>query len=205
MNRLSLSIPRQGTADRSHGPSGMLSEAWGSAAPGALPGSSGVTPGPEHARRIAAGRDALGHGDRFAERHDRYRVNQAADADQPLQFGVYRSSDSQFDSGDTLVGSWQAGPTTQGQAGSPIDDAGSAGRCPGIHRSRSPCPAACRPIPRSLTCWSSPIPDLLGDRATPTQTASFRTHVIGIVTHGGLQNTRLEVSGRPGKHRRRRS
>ena len=32
-----------------------------------------------------------------------YRVNQAPDAANPIQFGVYRSSNGQFDSSDSLV------------------------------------------------------------------------------------------------------
>ena len=40
--------------------------------------------------------------------------------------------------------------------------------------------------PYVLVVADPSIPSALSD---PTQTASFRTHVIGIVTHGGLQNT----------------
>ena len=48
---------------------------------------------------------------------------------------------------------------------------------------------ACPSIPRSPTCSLSPIPARPRRQPTPAQTASFRTYSIGIVTHGGLQNT----------------
>src|SRR5438552_3854356 len=54
-----------------------------------------------------------------------YQVNQAADAGQPLQFGIYRSSDSQFDSSDALVSTWTISSHSQSpsQAGTSVDEA----------------------------------------------------------------------------------
>ena len=56
-----------------------------------------------------------------------YRVNQALSPGESLSFGIYRSSDSQFDAQDTPVGSWQAGTPGSGQVGSLLDDNGQPG------------------------------------------------------------------------------
>ena len=119
-----------------------------------------------------------------------YRVDQAPDAGQPLRFGIYRSSDGQFGTGDVLIDSWQVGPTTQGQAGSPMDDAGQPADAPGIHRVTIPLPDGLPPDPQHPYVLAVADPSSPSAPGDPTQTASLRTHVIGIVTHGGLQNTR---------------
>ena len=96
-----------------------------------------------------------------------YRVDQAPDAGQPLRFGIYRSSDGQFGTGDVLIDSWRAGPTTQGQAGSPMDDAGQPADAPGIHRVTIPLPDGLPPDPQHPYVLASPIPRLPRRPATP--------------------------------------
>ena len=119
MNRLSLSIPRQGTADRSRGPSNMR---------------------PKHGvrRRLVPSLDALESrlvlsvlggsppvtmlSAAAADSRSvtiSYRVNQAADVNQPLQFGVYRSTDNQFDSSDDARQHVDDGDTSSSSRPSP--------------------------------------------------------------------------------------
>jgi hypothetical protein len=118
-----------------------------------------------------------------------YRVNQAPGANQPLQFGIYRSSDSLFDSSDTPVSTWIASSQGQSQYGTAVDDAGQPAGGQGTHQLTIPLPGGLPPDPQKpyvLVVADPAMPSALSD---PAQTASFRTHVIGIVTHGGLQNT----------------
>ena len=118
-----------------------------------------------------------------------YQVSQALSPDEPLSFGIYRSSDSRFDAQDVPVGSWQVGALAQGQSGLLLDDNGQPADAPGTHHLTIPLPGGLPPDPQKpyvLVVADPSIPSALSD---PTQTASFRTHVIAIVTHGGLQNT----------------
>jgi hypothetical protein len=117
-----------------------------------------------------------------------YRVSQALSPNQPLPFGVYRSSDSRFDAQDVPVGSWQVGALAPGQAGTLLDDNGQPADAPGTHHLTIPLPGGLPPDPQKpyvLVVADPASPSALSD---PAQTASFHTHVIGIVTHGGLQN-----------------
>ena len=115
-----------------------------------------------------------------------YSVDQATEAGQPLRFGIYRSSDGQFGTGDVPIDSWQAGPTTQGQAGRRWMMPASR-PCAG-HPSRDD-RLARRPAPDPEKPYVLVVADpvSLGDRR-PQQTASFRVYTIGIVTHGGIQD-----------------
>jgi hypothetical protein len=120
-----------------------------------------------------------------------YRVNQVADDNQPLQFGVYRSTNSQFDASDTLVSTWTTATQAQGQfqVKATLDNAGQPAGALGVHQLTIPLPAGLPPDPQKpyvLVVADPAIPEALSD---PAQTAAFRTYVIGIVTHGGLQNT----------------
>jgi hypothetical protein len=106
-----------------------------------------------------------------------YRVDSPSGSSQPLQFGVYRSSDSQFSSGDSLVAAWTAG----------IGDPGST--TPGTHQLTIPLSGGLPLDP------GKPYVLVVADPSSPLastdlqQTASFRKYTIGIVTHGGFINT----------------
>jgi hypothetical protein len=116
-----------------------------------------------------------------------YRVDQAPVPSSVLQFGVYRSSDPQFDSSASLVSTWTV--STQGQAGLPHDDNGQPAAALGTHQLTIPLPAGLPPYP--LKPYVLVVADPATGTATqdPEQTAAFRTYVIGIVTHGGLINS----------------
>src|SRR4051812_46715634 len=46
-----------------------------------------------------------------------YRMNQAPSPEGPLSFGIFRSSDSRFDTQDVSVGSWQVGALAPSPSG----------------------------------------------------------------------------------------
>jgi hypothetical protein len=140
-----------------------------------------------------------------------YQVNQPPAPGQPLQFGIYRSSDSQFDSNATLVDNWTVaapGPGDvpldlsppnldawtvsapgPGQAGALVDDAGQPAADLGTHQLTIPLPDGLPIDPQEPNVLVVADPDLPSAATDPAQTASIRTYSIGIVTHGGLQNT----------------
>jgi len=74
-----------------------------------------------------------------------YQINQTAGSSLPLQFGVYRSSDSQFDTGDSVVGTWTA--SAQGQGTVPSDASGLPATAPGTHQLTIPLPGGLPPDP----------------------------------------------------------
>jgi hypothetical protein len=118
-----------------------------------------------------------------------YQVNQAPPASQPLQFGIYRSSDSQFDSTATLVDTWTVAPPRQGQPGALVDNAGQPAGALETHQLTIPLPDGLPIDPQKPYVLVVADPGLPSATTDPGQTASFRTYTIGIVTHGGLQNT----------------
>ncbi|MDR3618271.1 MAG: Ig-like domain-containing protein [Paludisphaera borealis] len=105
-----------------------------------------------------------------------YQIGATAGASLPLEFGVYRSADAQFDASDVLLGSWTA-------------DAGSSDAAAGSHQVTIPV-AGGLPIdtarPYVLVVAN---PNDAGATTDPGRTASFRTYVIGVVSHGGLVHT----------------
>jgi len=118
-----------------------------------------------------------------------YQVNQAPAASQPLEFGIYRSSDAQFDSNATLVDTWTVATPTQSQPGALVDDSGQPAGAQGTHQLTISLPNGLPPDPRQPYVLVVADPGTPSATTDPAQTASFRTYVIGIVTHGGLQNT----------------
>ncbi len=171
MNRLSLPIPRQGTADRSRGTSGMLTKhgARRRVLPSletlesrlvlsALGGSPAVT------MLSAAATDSRSV-------TINYRVNQTADVNQPLQFSVYRSTDSQFDSSDTLVSTWTTGTQAQGQGqvSATLDAAGQPAGALGIHQLTIPLPAGLPPDPQKPYVLVVADPAIPGRKAIPSR------------------------------------
>ena len=76
-----------------------------------------------------------------------YRVDQALvpGPSSVFQFGIYRSSNSQFDINASLVSTWTA--SAQGQAGLPLDDNGQPTAAVGTHQLTIPLPAGLPPYP----------------------------------------------------------
>jgi hypothetical protein len=113
-----------------------------------------------------------------------YKINQAAGSSLPLQFGVYRSSDSWFDSGDNLVCTW----TASAQGTVPFDASGLPATTPGTHQLTIPLPGGLPPDPQKPYVLVVADPSISSAATNPQQTASFRKYVIGVVTHGALIN-----------------
>jgi hypothetical protein len=119
-----------------------------------------------------------------------YRVNQPVTAATPLQFGVYRSADGQFDPGsDSLVDTVTLVPpgSSTGQAPT-LDQAGGSATAVGTHTLTIALPGGLPPYPEKPYVLVVADPSLPSALTDPQQTASFRVYTIGVVTHGGIQD-----------------
>ena len=118
-----------------------------------------------------------------------YQVNQPITAATPLQFGVYRSSDGQFDSSDAVVDTFTLVPpdASSGQAAT-LDQAGQPATAVGTHELTIPLPQGLPPYPEKPYVLVVADPSSPSATTDPQQTASFRVYTIGIVTHGGIQD-----------------
>ena len=115
-----------------------------------------------------------------------YRVNQPPDASTPLQFGVYRSSSGQFNSSGTSV--YLFTPTSSGQSAPTLDQNGRPATAVGTHELTISLPQGLPPYPEKPYVVVVADPSSPSAQGDPSQTASFRTYTIGIVTHGGIQD-----------------
>jgi hypothetical protein len=116
-----------------------------------------------------------------------YQVNQVPGAGNPLQFQIYRSSDSQLDSSATLVYAWSYTPPSQSQT-TELDDSGQPVTAIGTHQVTISLPDALPIDPQKPYVLVVAGPSSATTPTNPEQIASYRTYSIGIVTHGGLQN-----------------
>lgn len=115
-----------------------------------------------------------------------YRINQVPDPAAPLQLGIYRSSNGQFDQSDSAVGI----ATLSSRTGAfTVDASGGPATSLGTHRLTIPLPQGLPPFPEKPFVLVVADPGSLPARGGAGQTAAFRVQTIGIVTHGGLQNT----------------
>ncbi len=117
-----------------------------------------------------------------------YNIDQAPDAAASLQFGIYRSSDGTFNSSDTLVGTFTP-VAPGGSTAATLDQSGQAATTAGTHSLTIPLPQGLPPFPEKPYVVVVADPSLPSATTNPEQTASFRTYTIGIVTHGGIQDT----------------
>jgi hypothetical protein len=113
-----------------------------------------------------------------------YRVTPTpgSDSGQPLTFGVYRSADATFDADDVAV-------TGAAAVSVSYDDAGGPAAAAGNHSLTISLPDGL-PIDTAHP-YVLVVANPQSSQATtnPSQTASFRKYTIGVVTHGGIQNT----------------
>ncbi len=120
-----------------------------------------------------------------------YQVNSSSASSAPLQFGIYRSSDGQFNSSDSLV--QLDTPVAPGSAssasGATLDQNGQPATAPGIHTLTIPLSQGLPPFPEKPYVVVVADPNQSSATTDPAQTASFRVYTIGIVTHGGIQDT----------------
>ena len=119
-----------------------------------------------------------------------YQVSQSARTADSIELGVYRSSNGQFDSSDTLVGTFTlAAPGGRaGQTTTTLDQNGQSAIAPGTHELTIPLPLGLPPYPLKPYVLVIANPDSPSASSEPAQTASFRTYTIAIVTHGGIQD-----------------
>jgi hypothetical protein len=117
-----------------------------------------------------------------------YNLGQTAAASSPVQLGVYRSSDRQFDSSDALVGTYTLTPPGTSSAGT-LDQANQPATSPGIHQLTIPLSEGLAPFPEKPYVLVVALPSSPSAMVNAAQMASFRTYTIGIVTHGGIQDT----------------
>ncbi len=119
-----------------------------------------------------------------------YQVNQAPDAANPLQIGVYRSSNGQFDSSDSLVDTitLAAPGSASGQGAITLDQNGQSATAVGTHELTLPLAQGLPPFPEKPYVLVVADPNSPTATADPAQTASFHIYTIGIVTHGGIQD-----------------
>jgi hypothetical protein len=119
-----------------------------------------------------------------------YQVNQPISGATPLQFGVYRSSNDRFDSGDAVVDTYTFTPPTasSGQSAT-LDQAGQPATAVGTHTLTIPLPGGLPSYPSKPYILVVADPASAAAMSEPQQTASFRVYTIGIVTHGGIQDT----------------
>lgn len=120
-----------------------------------------------------------------------YQVNQTPTPANPMQFGVYRASGDQFDSSDSLVDTVNlATPgTAAAQSAITLDQSGLPATAVGIHDLTIPLPQGLPPFPEKPYVLVVADPSTSSALTDPQQTASFKTYTIGIVTHGGIQDT----------------
>jgi hypothetical protein len=119
-----------------------------------------------------------------------YRVNDALDAANPLQFGIYRSSNGQLGSSDSLVDTVTLANTAAARAAGAIsvDQSGQPATALGTHELTIPLPSGLPPFPEKPYVLVVADPGSASAMTDPEQSASFRVYTIGIVTHGGIQD-----------------
>ncbi len=119
-----------------------------------------------------------------------YQVNQPVTAATPLQFGVYRSADGQYNpSSDSLVNTVTLVPPGSSTGETPtLDQAGGSATSVGTHTLTIALPGGLPPFPEKPYVTVVADPSLPSATTDPQQTASFRVYTIGVVTHGGIQD-----------------
>jgi hypothetical protein len=116
-----------------------------------------------------------------------YQVNQAPTTATPLQFGVYRSSDGQFNSSDSEVDTVTLVPP--GSSTTPtLDSSGQPATAIGTHQLTISLPGGLPPYPEKPYVLVVADPSSSSATTESDQTASFRVYTIGVVTHGGIQD-----------------
>ena len=133
-----------------------------------------------------------------------YDVDDAA-ANQPIKFQVVRSADTKFDSSDVSVGAAQVVPPAAGQpagqGGGTVDNNGLAATAPGRHTVTLALPDGLPPNPeRPYVVVAAQTPAEQAAGQAPS-TASFRKHVVAVITHGGKQPKDWAQKGPPWERR----
>lgn len=103
-----------------------------------------------------------------------------------VEIGVYRSADPTFSADDLKVGSQELIPS--GSTAATIDQAGKSATGVGSHQITLPLSDGLLPNPDHpyVLVVADPRGAILSSD-TSLHTAEFRTHVVGVITHGGVQ------------------
>lgn len=119
-----------------------------------------------------------------------YQVNQVPTSTDSTQIGIYRSSNGQFNSNDSLVATvtLAAPGAAAGQGVVTTDQNGQSAIAVGTHELTIPLPQGLPPFPEEPYVLAVADPNSPTATTIPEQTASFRVYTIGIVTHGGIQD-----------------
>jgi hypothetical protein len=127
-----------------------------------------------------------------------YSITGAA-VDQPIAFAVYRSATGQVDPGAPQVGSVVVNPP--GPGGPTLDTSGQPATAVGAHELTVALPGGLPPLPAEPYVVVAANPGhTVAESNTANDTASFRTYVIGVITHGGVQPKKWKVGGPPWEH-----
>jgi hypothetical protein len=119
-----------------------------------------------------------------------YTLNSPADAADPLTFGVYRAASPQFDpTQDVSVATLQVAPTAPGSTTPAVDDNGQPLGAVGHHTVTLSLPGGLPLNPLHPYVLVVADPSSSAAATDPSQTASFRVYTVGIVSHGGIQDT----------------
>ncbi len=116
-----------------------------------------------------------------------YNVVTPPDAQHPLTFGIYRSADATFSSDDTYVG--RETLVLPGQGTATLDNQGQPASAVGQHQLTIPLPDGLPLNPEHPYVLVTANPSDATASGDPSATASFRVYTLGVVTHGGIQNT----------------
>ena len=106
----------------------------------------------------------------------------------PITLGIYRSTDANLSADDIPVGPVLALPS--------VDSTGASLGTVGVHTVRVPIPGGLPLNPEHPFVLAVANPTSTNP-ADPPSTASFRTYTIGVVTHGGIQDTAWKKNGPP--------
>jgi Bacterial Ig-like domain len=119
-----------------------------------------------------------------------YQVNETPSSANPIQFGIYRSSNGQFDSSDSLISTCTliSPESSSAQGDATLDQGGKLATALGTHQLTIPLAQGLAPYPEKPYVLVVADPGAPSATADPQQSTSFRTYTIGIVTHGGIQD-----------------
>jgi hypothetical protein len=120
-----------------------------------------------------------------------------APINQPITFSVDRSEVPAYATPDIPAGSFTVNPPTPGQTGT-LDSTGQSATAVGHHVVTMPLPGGLPIVPADPYVVVVADPNsAIAETTKADNSASFRTYVIGVITHGGKQPTSWVHNGPP--------
>ena len=109
-----------------------------------------------------------------------YQVNETTSTADPIQFGIYRSSNGQFDSSDSLVSTFtlNSPETSSAQGNATLDQSGQLAAAIGTHQLTIPLPQGLVPYPEKpyVLVVADPSATLCNDGPTAICVVSYLHH-----------------------------